>query len=66
MRLALARLPGPQRLVLHRVYVDGLTQAETARRLGLPLATVKAQVYAGLRNLIVLLDEPERNGDLRG
>lgn len=44
-------LPSAQREAMELVYFHGLTQAETARRTGQPLGTVKSRVRTGLRKL---------------
>jgi RNA polymerase sigma-70 factor (ECF subfamily) len=48
---ALRELPAEQRLVLVFGYFGGLSQAEIADRLGLPLGTVKKRVRLGMRKL---------------
>jgi RNA polymerase sigma-70 factor (ECF subfamily) len=54
-RLLVARapagLPAPQRRVLFLAFYEDLTQAETARRTGLPLGTVKTHARRGLLRL---------------
>ena len=47
----LSELEPARRSVLLRAYVDGLTQAEIAARLGTPLGTVKAWVRRSLLSL---------------
>jgi RNA polymerase sigma factor (sigma-70 family) len=55
VRGALQRLPGVQREVLTLAYFGGLTQVEIAERLGVPVGTVKARTFRGLRRLAGLL-----------
>jgi RNA polymerase sigma factor (sigma-70 family) len=55
VRGALQRLPREQRKVLALAYFGGLTQSEIADRLGVPLGTVKARTFRGLRRLAGLL-----------
>jgi RNA polymerase sigma factor (sigma-70 family) len=55
VRSALIRLPEEQREVLVLAYFGGYTQSEISRRLGLPLGTVKARAFRGLRRLATLL-----------
>jgi RNA polymerase sigma-70 factor (ECF subfamily) len=58
VRSALTKLPDEQQQVLALVYFGEHTQIEAADRLGIPLGTVKARVFRGLRRLGALL-EPE-------
>ena len=55
VRGALARLPREQREVLTLAYFGDLTQTEIAERLGVPLGTVKARAFRGLRRLADIL-----------
>jgi RNA polymerase sigma factor (sigma-70 family) len=55
VRGALERLPSEQREVLTLAYFGQLSQSEIAGRLGLPLGTVKARTFRGLRRLADLL-----------
>jgi RNA polymerase sigma-70 factor (ECF subfamily) len=48
---ALQRLSIEQQRVMELVYVVQMTQAETAKVLGIPLGTVKTRLYHGLRKL---------------
>ena len=56
---ALSRLPKEQRKVLTLAYFGGYSQSEIAARLELPLGTVKASTFRGLRRLARSL-APER------
>jgi len=47
----LDRLPAEQRQVLQLAYFGGRTQVEIADQLGLPLGTVKARMFRGLRRM---------------
>ncbi|HYB41307.1 MAG TPA: RNA polymerase sigma factor, partial [Candidatus Methylomirabilis sp.] len=55
---ALAALSRDQRLVVDLIYVGGLTFAETARALRIPVGTVKSRVHAALSTLRVFLTRP--------
>jgi RNA polymerase sigma factor (sigma-70 family) len=51
VRRCLDRLPAAQRQVLELAYFGGRTQVEIADQLGLPLGTVKARMFRGLRRM---------------
>jgi RNA polymerase sigma-70 factor, ECF subfamily len=51
VRNALAQLSDSQQQVLRMVYYDGLSQAEIAKQLEIPLGTVKARARRGLLKL---------------
>ena len=55
VRAALERLPAEQREVLTFAYFGDLTQTQVAERLGVPLGTVKARTFRGLRRLADIL-----------
>jgi RNA polymerase sigma-70 factor, ECF subfamily len=55
---AMARLADADRRVLRLRYADDLTQAEVARRLGLPEGTVKVRLHRARRRLRMLLEDP--------
>jgi RNA polymerase sigma-70 factor (ECF subfamily) len=55
VRSALERLSTEQREVLTLAYFGDLTQVEIAERLGVPLGTVKARAFRGLRRLADIL-----------
>lgn len=59
VRAALARLPREQCEVLSLAYFADETQAEIAKRLELPLGTVKARTFRGLRRLAQILASSE-------
>ncbi|MEU5218785.1 RNA polymerase sigma factor [Streptomyces sp. NPDC020807] len=54
----MADLPARRREVLFLAYYLGFTQPEIARRLGLPLGTVKSHTRRALRALAVVATEP--------
>jgi RNA polymerase sigma-70 factor, ECF subfamily len=54
---ALARLADSDRRVLRLRYSDDLTQAEVARRLGLPEGTVKVRLHRARGRLRTMLEE---------
>jgi RNA polymerase sigma-70 factor (ECF subfamily) len=56
VRSALTQLPEEQKQALALVYFGEHTQSEAAERLGVPLGTVKARVFRGLRRLGTLID----------
>ncbi len=51
LKSALTRLTDRQRAVLVMRYFDDLSEAETARLLGVGVGTVKSQTHAALRRL---------------
>lgn len=55
VREALSGLPDEQRQALVLGYFADLTQSQIAQRLGVPLGTVKARSYRGLRSLAASL-----------
>jgi RNA polymerase sigma-70 factor (ECF subfamily) len=54
---ALERLEDVDRRMLRLRYTDDLTQAEVARRLGVPVGTVKVRLHRARGRLRVLLEE---------
>jgi RNA polymerase sigma-70 factor (ECF subfamily) len=54
---ALEKLPERERVVLELAYWSGLSQAEIASYLDVPLGTVKTRTRAGLARLASLLEE---------
>ena len=59
VRDALNRLPDEQREVLVLAYFGRFTQSEIATHLGVPLGTVKARSFRGLRRLAELLSRDQ-------
>lgn len=59
VRQALGRLPEHEQETLRLAYFEGLTQAEIARRLDVPVGTVKARCSRGLRRLATLVTTGE-------
>ena len=59
----LADLPDGERSVLELVYFNGLTLAEVAERLLIPLGTVKSRLSRALDRLRRALDTPENRGE---
>ncbi|MGW7071233.1 RNA polymerase sigma factor [Streptomyces sp. NPDC054855] len=55
---ALARLPLPQRQVVHLAYFAGCTYRQAARELGIPEGTAKTRLRAALRRLAEALADP--------
>ena len=53
---------GALRLPVVLYYLDGLTVAETAQALGVPVGTVKFRLHQARKKLRVELDAPEREG----
>jgi RNA polymerase sigma-70 factor (ECF subfamily) len=54
---ALARLPERERTVIELAYYDDLSESAIARRLGVPLGSVKSWKRRGLNRLASLLEE---------
>lgn len=57
VRTALDRLSAEHREVIDLAYFGGLTQAEIAARLGLPLGTVKSRTFYALKAFRLACDE---------
>ncbi|PIG95050.1 sigma-70 family RNA polymerase sigma factor [Gloeocapsopsis sp. IPPAS B-1203] len=51
VQAALSQLSDSQQQILHMAYYDGLSQSEIAKRLEIPLGTVKARARRGLLKL---------------
>ncbi|MEP3891030.1 MAG: sigma-70 family RNA polymerase sigma factor [Hellea sp.] len=62
IRQGLAKLPDTERLLLTLFYVEGLTGAELAAAMGLPLGTVKSRLFTARQHL-KLLYETTSKGD---
>jgi RNA polymerase sigma-70 factor (ECF subfamily) len=58
VREALVSLSDDQRQVLQMAYFGGMTQAQIAERLEIPLGTVKTRTLAAMRKLRGLLEAP--------
>lgn len=56
VRQALSRVAPEQRRAIEMAYFGGLTYEETARRLDLPLGTLKSRIRSGLKTLKSLLE----------
>jgi RNA polymerase sigma-70 factor (ECF subfamily) len=56
VRQALSRVAPEQRRAIEMAYFGGLTYEETARRLDLPLGTLKSRIRSGLKSLRTLLE----------
>jgi RNA polymerase sigma-70 factor (ECF subfamily) len=60
----LGTLPPAQRAVIELAYLDGLSQQQIARALGVPLGTVKGRLRLGLGKLRAALDADAGHGPL--
>jgi RNA polymerase sigma-70 factor (ECF subfamily) len=58
MRQALSRVAPDQRRAIEMAYFGGLTYEETARRLDLPVGTLKSRIRSGLKALKSVLERP--------
>lgn len=58
IRLAIARLPDEQRVVLALVCVDGLAYQQAADVIGVPIGTVMSRLSRARRKLAEALEEP--------
>lgn len=62
----LSRLPRPQREVLCLAFYEDLTQTQIARRIGMPLGTVKSHARRGLHRLRTVIEQGgTRGGDVQ-
>ena len=61
-RAAFHSTGGALRLPVVLYYLDGLTVAETAQALGVPVGTVKFRLHQARKKLRVELDAPEGEG----
>ena len=59
VRVALDRMPADLRAVIEATHYLGLTHEETARRLGIPVGTVKSRSHRAHRRLAALLSHLE-------
>ncbi|HEX9643888.1 MAG TPA: RNA polymerase sigma factor [Acidimicrobiia bacterium] len=55
VRCALDELPGEERAVLQATHFEGMTHEEAARKLGIPVGTVKSRSFRAYRRLADLL-----------
>ncbi|HVL91081.1 MAG TPA: sigma-70 family RNA polymerase sigma factor [Actinomycetota bacterium] len=62
VQAALPALPDEQRAVLEKTYFEGLTQAQAAEALGVPLGTVKSRTVAAMRRLRDTLERRSHGG----
>ncbi|MGW2227683.1 RNA polymerase sigma factor [Streptomyces formicae] len=61
---ALARLPLPQRQVVHLAYFAGRTYRQAAVELGIPEGTAKTRLRTALRTLAETLADPPLRGEI--
>lgn len=68
VRRAVGELPGEQREAVELAFFDGLTQAEIAEKLKVPLGTIKTRIRLGLlkirEKLKLTMDEAENIGSM--
>jgi RNA polymerase sigma-70 factor (ECF subfamily) len=62
VRRAVADLPPEEREVVRLQHLEGLTHAEIAERLGLPVGTVKSRSFRGHRRLAASLGHLNEGG----
>ncbi len=62
VQAALKQLPDVQREALELAYYGGFSQSELAKRLGVPLGTIKSRMFSELARLRELLDESTQEG----
>jgi len=63
IRQGLAKLPETERLLLTLFYVEGLTGAELASALNMPLGTIKSRLFAARQHLKTLYENPSKGDE---
>lgn len=66
VRSALDQLPDDEREVLRLSHFDGLTHAEIAEHMGIPIGTVKSRSHRAHQRLVALLDHLRDEGNRGG
>jgi RNA polymerase sigma-70 factor (ECF subfamily) len=62
VRNALGALPIEQRHAIELAYFGGLSHSEIARKLGVPVGTIKGRLRIGLQKMRALLDQAGLQG----